>query len=356
MITKVVGKNRVRPVFFGSYKLKKIGAVVLLALILLVAVLLKPKSEPDIRSVSTHDQVNSLELSVESQSDQPKNTLVTQLASYFKKRYGPSIQSIITQASLLSELDRLEKTQPEHSRELFDESVSMAFPYQSKQILSVIDLLIVYEKWLDANTAQLNRLEPGAQLATLWEKRYELFGEDAEVLWADNALGSDAKQAQIQAEMNQLAQVTDQPAGRIADQLLTKIDEVYADSVAAALLTPEDLEQAIFAMDSVQADLAALDQEARARTIDELRRKVGHSEEAIDQLAQRDQRNQQKWDTGYQYQAAKKLLLEQYTGARYEQELSDLQLELFGNSAATIAAEERSGFYRFDRPRLYGVN
>jgi hypothetical protein len=288
--------------------------------------------------------------------EQPKDTLVNQIASRFQRRYGASIGSVVTQAGLLSELDRLQSTHPNQSRLLFDEAVKMAFPNQAAQILRLIDLLIEYEDWVDTNSGRLNRLESVERLAKLWEKRYELFGADADLLWAESTLGGDVKQLQIQAEMDRLSQINDQSASSIADQLLDKIDEIYAGSTAAALLTPNDLGQAVFALDSVQADLAALDPQSRVDQIKELRKKVGYPEEVITQLAQRDQINQQKWDTGYQYQAAKQSLSEQYTGSRYEQELSNLQSATFGSSAPTIAAEERSGFYRFNRPRQFGVN
>lgn len=335
--------------------MKKVWAGILLAILVVVLVVVFFK--PDDAATKPTQTPNQLSSSTPEGWIKPlHNPQVSQIAQDLKRRYGASIGSVVTQARLLSELDRLQSLQPVGGRALFEEAVSLAFASRAPQIFALIDLLIEYENWVDENSAMLNRLDAAARLAKLWEKRYELFGDDADLLWADSALGGDAKQVQIQAEMDRLSQIKDQSAGSIADQLLKKVDEVYGSSAAAALLTPNDLGQAAFALDSVQANLAELDAQSRAREIDQLRRQAGYSEAAIAQLAARDHLNQQKWDTGYQYQAAKQQLAEQYTGARYEQQLSILQFETFGSLAKAIAAEERSGFYRFDRPRQYGVN
>ena len=334
--------------------MKKVWAGILLAILIIMVVVFFKHNDPVTKPTQTLNPSSSS--TSESWIKPPKNSQASQIAQDLKRRYGASIGSVVTQARLLSELDRLQSLQPIGGSALFEEAVSLAFASRAPQILALIDLLIEYEDWVDENSAILNRLDAAARLAKLWEKRYELFGDDADLLWADSALGGDAKQVQIQAEMDRLSQIKDQSAGSIADQLLKKVDEVYGGSTAAALLTPNDLGQAVFALDSVQANLAGLDAKSRAREIEQLRRQAGYSEDAIAKLAARDQSNQQKWDTGYQYQAAKQQLAEQYTGARYEQQLSILQFETFGSLAKAIAAEERSGFYRYDRPRQYGVN
>ncbi|WP_288372423.1 hypothetical protein [uncultured Marinobacter sp.] len=66
-------------------------------------------------------------------------------------------------------------------------------------------------------------------------------------------------------------------------------------------------------MDSVQQQLASLPADKRQQTINDLRRQIGYSEEAVRQ-------------------------------------------EHFGFSAPTIEREEEEGFFRFERGRRHGLN
>ena len=281
---------------------------------------------------------------------------VDKIATYYLERYGSSIQSVVTQASLLSELDQLQKDLPVQGRSLFDQAVTQAFPAMATEILRLIDRLIAYENWLDGNTAQLNRLEPAEGLAKLWQKRYELFGLDADELWADSVFDVDAKQTQIQNELDRLSKTDDLSTEAIADEFISRVDDIFGNSVAGAIVSPSDVSQAILSLNSVQSDLASMNPDDRAQTLESLRKKAGFSDEAILRLAERDLANQRKWDLGYQYMDARDQLAKQYSGVEYQQELQSLQQESFGSQASTIAAEERSGFNRFDRPRRYGVN
>lgn len=43
-------------------------------------------------------------------------------------------------------------------------------------------------------------------------------------------------------------------------------------------------------------------------------------------------------------------------GEELQSRLADLKERYFGKQAATIRAEESSGFFRFQRPRCYGSN
>jgi hypothetical protein len=54
--------------------------------------------------------------------------------------------------------------------------------------------------------------------------------------------------------------------------------------------------------------------------------------------------------------AERAALAKQYSGDDLEAHVQDLRTRYFGAEAATIASEEASGFFRFDRPRTYGLN
>ena len=65
---------------------------------------------------------------------------------------------------------------------------------------------------------------------------------------------------------------------------------------------------------------------------------------------------EQRWAVGNQYLKEKAELEGKYSGSELAAEVRAIQTHYFKNEASTIALEEKSGFFRFERPRLYGRN
>lgn len=62
------------------------------------------------------------------------------------------------------------------------------------------------------------------------------------------------------------------------------------------------------------------------------------------------------WENGKAYMTERQALAQQYTGDQLKQELDSLRRQYFESSARTIELEESDGFFRFNRPRVYGRN
>ncbi len=108
--------------------------------------------------------------------------------------------------------------------------------------------------------------------------------------------------------------------------------------------------------ESVQARLATMSPFERRRELAYIREEMGFSEEEIARLEERDAVREERWTNGLAYMEARGRAVSTFEGAALEAELVDLREEYFGRRAGTIAAEEERGFFRFERPRVYGRN
>src|SRR5690554_7273184 len=141
------------------------------------------------------------------------------------------------------------------------------------------------------------------------------------------------------------------PLTELAHQLQTTADELYGADQARQLAGSGSTGHALFAMDRVQQQLANLPADQRQQTINDLRRQIGYSEEAVRQLAEEDQRREEKWQKGKAYMAERRALENRLNGDQLEAALTDLRQEHFGFSAPTIRSEEHTSELQ-SRPHL----
>jgi hypothetical protein len=140
--------------------------------------------------------------------------------------------------------------------------------------------------------------------------------------------------------------------------------ERYRAAVAAAqerapsapLDHPGMLTEAFLRSDAVQRDLAAMSPAERARELAHVRRTLGFAEDEIARMEEIDAWRESRWRNGLAYMAERARVTSTFEGDALVEELHALRSEYFGHEAPTIEAEERSGFYRFERPRVYGRN
>ncbi|WP_426749130.1 hypothetical protein [Myxococcus sp. Y35] len=110
-------------------------------------------------------------------------------------------------------------------------------------------------------------------------------------------------------------------------------------------------------LEPVQARLAAMPVEERRAALADIRRRMGFSEEMIAQKAADDAHRDARWENGHSYMKARAELFSRLgQGEALEAELRSLREQYFGHEAPTIAREEESGFFRYQRRRVYGRN
>jgi hypothetical protein len=124
----------------------------------------------------------------------------------------------------------------------------------------------------------------------------------------------------------------------------------------APLDHPGMLAEAFLRTEAVQRELAAMSPSERAGELAHIRRELGFREEEITRMAEIDAWRESRWQNGLAYMAERARISQSFAGDALADELSALRAEHFGHEAPTIEAEEREGFYRFQRPRVYGRN
>jgi hypothetical protein len=86
------------------------------------------------------------------------------------------------------------------------------------------------------------------------------------------------------------------------------------------------------------------------------RRELGFGDEEIEQLAELDAVKESRWQNGLAYMEERRRIAATFEGETLERELALLRERYFEIAAKTIEREEASGFFRFERPRIYGRN
>jgi ribosomal protein L29 len=274
-----------------------------------------------------------------------------------RKYYGKTISEKNTQASIIGVRDLVVGTHPANGKELFSTILQRAFPDYTGDIMETLDKMDRYNRWLEDNRERIARMTATERAAFLWEKRKELFGDDAERIWSGEMLATEARNAKVQDAIVMLNESGDLSIEEKADEYRHILHETYEGSPEEYILDQTHLLSKIFfSMDSVQDELKRMSPEERQAEIDRVRREMGLTEEQVESMARRDADNERRWETGLMYMEERERIVGESDGHEREERLRLLREEYFDDEAGTIELEEKDGFFRFKRPRIYGRN
>ncbi len=278
------------------------------------------------------------------------------IANKLKEQYGEHIHLLSVQAALFTLRASVLKNYPKQGLMYFNQAVSLAFPEFSASILNIMNAIVLYQNWFESHKSELNAMAEYERHEITWQKRYELFGDDANLIWNERQpmLSHDEQEAIKQIQV--LDKAFDMPFDTRLEQLQASIINAYGSNIQMAALTPGLVVTTFLSFESVQKDLHEMPPETRQLKINETREKLGFSENQVFKLAAADQKRQSRWDNGYAYMAERKELMAQLSGHVLEQGLDTLRNKYFEAEAQTFKKEETSGFYRYERPRVYGRN
>ncbi|GAB6095997.1 hypothetical protein JCM14469_22500 [Desulfatiferula olefinivorans] len=278
--------------------------------------------------------------------------LIDWAVTSLKAEFADTISRTSSQAELIRLRLFLAERYPKTWSVMLRTILSRAFPDQVDAILSTLDRMDAYQAWLESQKTELSLLDHEKVMERLWAKRRELFGPEADAVWAE------------ETQTEAIHDVLD----IVADAYDTTLDEkldLYVQAIATSTEDPLPgflanrkiyLTRAFLRLDSVQDNLKALSDADREQHIRDVRRTLGFSEEELDRLARTDAKNEQRWQQGYRYMDERAALLSTVPEHEQEEALAALREKHFDTKARTIAAEESQGFYRFTRPRIYGCN
>ncbi|KJS33631.1 MAG: hypothetical protein VR64_02570 [Desulfatitalea sp. BRH_c12] len=290
--------------------------------------------------------------------DQQDKLLVERLVNELRQRYGPTISWIGTQADLLDVQKRIMAMFPgQDGRAKFRRILRLAFPEHADQVIATLDKLEQYQRWLADSEGLLARMTSFERKAALWEKQRELFGDDAEDIWAGELLASEARTSAMQDVIADLGASRGTSIEEKIDAFQDALQQTYENSADAYLLKERFmLAKVFFSLDSVQEELKAMPTEYRSLKMDQIRREMGFSEDEIANIQLLDAERDRRWETGLKYKQERDQVISTYEGVEQESRLDALRKNYFQDEAETIAREEQEGFMRFNRPRIYGRN
>ncbi|GAB6097447.1 hypothetical protein JCM14469_37010 [Desulfatiferula olefinivorans] len=268
-------------------------------------------------------------------------------------QYGAHIDHPRVQMEALDHLiHMLKKTYPDTWRDHLNAYLTAAFPDHADILIKRLEQLLAYGTWGDENRDLLADLSPRELTERLWEKRLEVFGDDALAIWEMELKKN---------EVDRLAGDIDAMAGAPFDEKLNRfrrtLDDIYGDTTPAYIKHhAQELLNTFLAIGSVQDDLHIMDADTRKDRLTDLRKTMGMDDEALTRWSDLDDARDHRWSEGLAYMAARDALIAAPDTEDRDHQLSELRRKHFGTEADIIAAEEASGMFRFTRKRLYGKN
>ncbi len=273
-------------------------------------------------------------------------------ANSVREEFGATISRKSVQVELLRLRSFLMERLPGDWENVFQNIISRAFPGEAPEILDTLKRMDEYNAWLDRSKETLAQLSYAEMKELLWEERLALFGDDAAELWKRESTTDQIKDA--------LSILNDSYNTSVEDKLSvykSAIQEVYSKETREFLkLSRGNLVMAFLSMDSVQDELREQSPTDCAASLAGIRREMGYSDKEIEKLEERDARRDQRWENGYAYMRERERVVEKYAGPDRDKKLNALREKYFARESFTIAAEEKSGFFRYNRPRIYGKN
>ena len=285
-------------------------------------------------------------------------------AHQLKTQFGHTIRSKGRQAELWGLRAYLMKQYPQNWQVHLDNILRSAFPQQTDRILETFTDLDTYHQWFEDNAAFLGSLDYETIKTQLTQKRSDIFGAAAAEIWSPNSdtvLLEDILTILDHAENIPVEDQFYLYKDALNDAYPTS-DNGVGSSDADHRLSDSDMSRtfhlttAFLSRVSVQRELAQMDPDERAENLYQIRRQMGFDGPDLEAMAQMDRENDQKWQHGLEYMARREELTQAYNGVELDHRLEALRQHYFQDQAQTIAAEEATNFFRYNRKRIYGRN
>lgn len=303
-----------------------------------------------------YDSEKMMVAETEKPSEQSTSDIVNELAMQLQHELGERISQIEIQVGLRDFRDYLIEKYHDQNASLFHKVIRQAFPDHADIIFEKLALMENYEQWLLSEMKPLLSMSFEEKQVAIWAKRRELFGADADIIWSTELADRELRIADTQKSIELLNNAYDMEINQRLFTLKATIETNFAEQAGGKILSPAMMASTFFSLDSVQRDLERMSPYERAQQLASIRRDLGYSESQIEKAAQQDEENELRWQIGYQYMGERQALQASLSGEELESQLTQLRANYFGEQATTLEKEERQGFYRFERPRVYGRN
>jgi len=286
-----------------------------------------------------------------------KMSIEDKLVNELKTFYGKTISEKSTQLILLKVKKFLVRLYPKDGDVRFYNILKRAFPDLADEIIKTLEKMEQYHRWVDENTHLLSQMNEIERQGALWKKRGELFGDDAEDIWTEEVLEYEKRKQDIRETLSSLDASTDTTIHEKLERYQSALSKTYENSPEAYVLENKDmLAKVFFGIDSVQDELKQLDPEQRRWEINKIRSEMGFTQEQVEKMEELDAYRERRWENGLAYMADRENIVQEFEGPELEKRLKELRSKYFKHEEKTIALEEKDGFFRYNRPRVYGRN
>jgi hypothetical protein len=281
-----------------------------------------------------------------------KVRLDKEVISSLKDRYGKGLNSPRVQVQAIEEIQQLLESQyPQNYQEKMGEAVKLVFPDKTDQLMEMSSKVAHYDMWLKG--AWMTLLTKGAQEreGVIQGKRNEIFGPDAEKIWPGNL-----KAETISQVLKGLNKVKGASLKQKLDFFHDTIQQEYTSEAGAYIKAhQQELLESFFKLESVQSDLKRMQPQDRRQNMMTIGQTLGMDGNTLAKWEALEKVRDQRWEKGVLYMRDRQQVIDSVPKELREIILNELRQKYFGNEAATVAGEEKAGYFRFKVKRFYGL-
>ena len=284
-------------------------------------------------------------------------SLEDRLVAELQEFYGKTITEKSTQVLLLKIKNFLSGLYPKDGDGRFYTILKRAFPDLADEIMETLEKMEQYNLWVDENKHLFSQMSALEKDGTLWKKRRELFGDEAEDVWSEEVLAYEKRKQDMRDAIRLLDGSDDTTIDEKLFVYKNSLNQAYEDSPEAYILDNTDmLATVFFAIDSVQEELKQLEPDQRKQEINRIRKEMGYAQSQIEELEALDDRRDRRWENGLKYMDERERIAQSFEGPQLDEQLKVLREKYFKHEAKTIELEEKDDFFRYKRARIYGRN
>lgn len=276
-----------------------------------------------------------------------------QVVALMQKHHGQELDTKLGQIDLITALlDYLRQTQPEHWRVAMQALLEAAFPGMAAELMRLAENHLEYQAWYAAGAEDIQQLDPDTRMEVLMKHRSDIFGKEvAEELWQHQIRDYEMAKA-----MGRITSDKERPLNERLEELSELVRKTYPEeAISNQSLAMGDSFANKF-LKASQEELRDMPTYQRRETIAEIRRSLGYSDRAVENLARLDRKRDQRWNAGDQYMSQRQEITARYDGEERQRRLHEARQTFLGAEADTIRKEEEAGYFRFEQERTYGIH
>ena len=275
------------------------------------------------------------------------------LVSRLRHQYGKDLSDPKVQVQVIEEIQKgLGSQYLLNSRDKIKDAFALVFPANVDQLMKMSGKLGIYNEWLRSTWGTLLSKNFKERENILKSKRIEVFGSDADRIWT-----VDMRMNTLNKILSALNRVKNAPLKDKLTFFMDTIRQEYGSDTDAFISSyQQELLKHFIGLESVQTDLGKMKPQERELNLRAIRQAFAVDQATIARWEALDKIRDDRWEKGTMYMKERQKIMDSVQGPTREFLLDALRSSYFGKDAATVASEEKAGYFRFKAKRIYGQN